>query len=58
LHIPDPDVQPEIRLEPGQMAPWLASLDNKTVYLVNTGFAGAREFMSEGICGISISMLN
>ena len=30
-----------------RMAPRLASLDNKTIYLVNTGFAGAKEFLEE-----------
>jgi hypothetical protein len=30
-----------------RMAPRLNSLDNKTIYLVNTGFAGAREFLEE-----------
>jgi hypothetical protein len=29
------------------MAPRLDSLDNKTIYIVNTGFAGAREFLEE-----------
>jgi hypothetical protein len=30
-----------------RMAPRLNSLDNKTIYIVNTGFAGAREFLEE-----------
>jgi len=30
-----------------KMAPRLDSLEGKTVYLVNTGFAGGREFMEE-----------
>ncbi|MBN1693764.1 MAG: hypothetical protein JW845_09465 [Dehalococcoidales bacterium] len=30
-----------------KMAPRLDSLKGKTVYLVNTGFAGAKEFMEE-----------
>jgi hypothetical protein len=30
-----------------RMAPRLNSLDNKTIYLVDTGFAGAREFLEE-----------
>ncbi len=30
-----------------KMAPRLDSLEGKTVYLVNTGFAGAKEFMEE-----------
>ncbi len=34
-------------LESLKMAPRLDSLEGKTVYLVNTGFAGAKEFMEE-----------
>jgi len=30
-----------------KMAPRLDSLEGKTVYLVNTGFAGSKEFMEE-----------
>jgi hypothetical protein len=30
-----------------RMAPRLDSLDNKTIYLVDTGFAGAKEFLIE-----------
>ena len=30
-----------------QMAPRLDSLEGKTVFLVNTGFAGSKEFMEE-----------
>jgi hypothetical protein len=30
-----------------RMAPRLDSLDNKTIYLVDTGFAGAKEFLEE-----------
>ena len=30
-----------------KMAPRLDSLDSQTIYLVNTGFAGAREFLEE-----------
>jgi hypothetical protein len=30
-----------------RMAPRLNSLDNKTIYLVDTGFAGAKEFLEE-----------
>jgi hypothetical protein len=30
-----------------RMAPRLDSLDKKTIYLVNTGFAGAKEFLEE-----------
>ena len=46
----NPDTQPRIaieNLEGLRMAPRPGSLDGKTVYLVNTGFAGAKEFMEE-----------
>jgi len=46
----NPDSQPVItieQLEGLQMAPRLDSLEGKTVYLVNTGFAGGKEFMEE-----------
>lgn len=39
--------QPETTLQPGHMAQRLPTLDGRTVYLVETGFAGAREFMEE-----------
>jgi hypothetical protein len=46
----NPDIQPKISqaaLEGRHMAPRLASLEGKTVYLVNTGFVGGKEFMEE-----------
>ena len=46
----NPDIQPKISqedLQGLQMAPRLDSLEGKTVYLVNTGFAGGKEFMEE-----------
>jgi hypothetical protein len=46
----NPDTHPTIsrdELVPLRMAPRLASLDNKTIYLVDTGFAGAKEFLEE-----------
>ncbi len=46
----NPDIQPKISidaLEGLMMAPRLDSLEGKTVYLVNTGFAGGKEFMEE-----------
>ncbi len=46
----NPDVQPKIsqaELEGLHMAPRLDTLEGKTVYLVNTGFAGGKEFMEE-----------
>jgi hypothetical protein len=46
----NPDTQPLIsrdELIPFRMAPRLNSLDNKTIYLVDTGFAGAKEFLEE-----------
>jgi hypothetical protein len=48
--IHDPVRQPRDtaeRLGTLKMAPRLDSLKGKTVYLVNTGFAGAREFIEE-----------
>jgi hypothetical protein len=39
--------QPETGLQTMHMAKRLPTLDGKTVYLVETGFAGAREFMEE-----------
>ncbi len=47
MSILDPFGQPEITLEPAHMAPRLATLENKTVYLVDTGFAGSHEFLEE-----------
>jgi len=43
----DPVAQPSGNLKPISMAPRLAALDDKTVYLVETGFAGSFEFMQE-----------
>jgi hypothetical protein len=46
----NPETHPTIsrdELVPLRMAPRLDTLDNKTIYLVNTGFAGAREFLEE-----------
>ncbi len=46
----NPDTHPLIsrdELVSLRMAPRLNSLDNKTIYIVNTGFAGAREFLEE-----------
>ncbi len=48
--IHDPQLQPRLaaeNLESLKMAPRLDTLAGKTVFLVNTGFAGAREFMEE-----------
>ena len=39
--------QPEGSLRTMRMAERLPTLDGKTVYLIDTGFAGAREFMEE-----------
>ncbi len=39
--------QPETTLQAMHMAERLPTLEGKTVYLVETGFAGAREFMEE-----------
>ncbi len=46
----DPDIQPTITLDAIdslQMATRLDSLDDKTVYLVDTGFAGSYDFLEE-----------
>lgn len=43
----DPFAQPTSDLKPASLAPRLATLDGKTVYLVETGFAGSYEFMQE-----------
>ena len=46
----NPETQPTISLDelvPLRMAPRLDSLDNKTVYLVDTGFAGSHDFLEE-----------
>jgi hypothetical protein len=39
--------QPETTLQTLNMAERLPTLDGKTVYLIDTGFAGAGEFMAE-----------
>jgi len=46
----NPETQPTITLDelvPLRMAPRLDSLDNKTIYLVDTGFAGSHDFLEE-----------
>jgi hypothetical protein len=43
----DPVAQPSGDLKPISLAPRLAALDGKIVYLVETGFAGSYEFMLE-----------
>jgi hypothetical protein len=46
----NPETQPKMsrdELVPLRMAPRLDSLDNKTIYLVDTGFAGGKEFLAE-----------
>jgi len=46
----NPDTQPKLsrdELVPLRMAPRLDSLDGKTIYLVDVGFAGGREFLEE-----------
>ena len=46
----DPETHPTIsrdELVPLRLAPRLDSLDNKTIYLVDTGFAGGKEFLEE-----------
>jgi hypothetical protein len=43
----DPNAQPSGAVVPVRMAPRLKSLNGKTVYLVDTGFAGSHDFMNE-----------
>ena len=43
----DPREQPSGELKPISLAPRINSLGGKTVYLVETGFAGSFEFMQE-----------
>ncbi len=46
----DPNIQPKIKLEAMEglhMAERLDNLDGKIVYLVDTGFFGAKEFLEE-----------
>ena len=46
----NPETQPILSVDefvPLRMAPRLDSLDNKTIYLVDVGFAGSREFFEE-----------
>lgn len=46
----NPDTQPKLsrdELIPLRMAPRLDNLENKTIYLVDTGFAGGKEFLEE-----------
>jgi hypothetical protein len=46
----NPDTQPKLsrdELIPLRMAPRLDSLENKTIYLIDTGFAGGKEFLDE-----------
>ncbi len=46
-NIQDPYTQPTGEVRPVYMAPRSGSIEGKTVYLVETGFAGAWEFMQE-----------
>ena len=46
----NPETQPTVsrdQLTPLRLAPRLDSLENKTIYLVDTGFAGGKEFFEE-----------
>jgi len=46
----NPDTQPKLsrdELTPLRMAPRLDSVEGKTIYLVDVGFAGGREFLEE-----------
>ncbi len=46
-NIQDPYTQPTGEVRPVHMAPRSGNLEGKTVYLVETGFAGAWDFMQE-----------
>jgi hypothetical protein len=57
----DPRVQPTNKLESMeglQMAERMQSLEGKTIYLVNTGFWGAKEFLEETQAWFSGNMPN
>ena len=46
----NPETQPTLSVDeliPLRMAPRLDSLENKTIYMVDTGFAGGKEFLEE-----------
>ena len=45
--IQDPFAQPKGEVKPVRMAPRIGSLDGKTIYLVETGFAGSYDFIQE-----------
>ena len=45
--IQDPFAQPKGEVKPVRMAPRMGSLDGKTIYLVETGFAGSYDFIQE-----------
>lgn len=50
MNIFDPDLQPVIskdKMKSLRLAPRLDNLKNKTVYLVDTGFAGSHDFLEE-----------
>ncbi len=49
MSIFDPKTQPVMSIDdlPRRMAPRLDTLEGKTIYLVDTGFAGANEFLQE-----------
>ena len=46
-NIQDPFTQPTGGIRPVRMAPRPSGLEGKTVYLVETGFAGSYDFMQE-----------
>jgi hypothetical protein len=45
--IQDPFAQPKGEVQPVRMAPRLAGLDGKAIFLVETGFAGSFDFIQE-----------
>jgi hypothetical protein len=54
--IQDPLAQPTGQVRPVRMAPRLGSLDGKTIYLVETGFAGSNDFIQEVQAWFSTNM--
>jgi hypothetical protein len=55
-NIQDPYTQPTGQVRPVHMAPRSGSLQGRTVYLVETGFAGAWDFMQEVHDWFSLNM--
>jgi hypothetical protein len=52
----DPRGQPTAAVTPKPLAPRLDSLDGKTVYLIDVGFAGGWEFLEETVAWFARNM--